>query len=216
MGDGFIHFSNIIYLLSYSVRDILWLRIFTVVGASSLIPYFLSREADLSDAIAWNVLFIAINIFQIGRIVKERRPAHLDQRAEQLYQTAAKELTRNQFAQLIKLGEWKTGPKGTVLVRGGEELDRFFLLATGSARVTVGEREVGQLGPGTLVGEAELFSPELPVATVTLEQESEYLCWASLVINSNLSKEAGLREAVQKMVASHLASKLNTRARGGS
>jgi hypothetical protein len=30
--------SNVLYLISYSMRDILWLRILTVVAASLLIP----------------------------------------------------------------------------------------------------------------------------------------------------------------------------------
>ena len=39
--DYLVHFSNILLLVSYSVRDILWLRWFAVAAALTNIPYFL-------------------------------------------------------------------------------------------------------------------------------------------------------------------------------
>ena len=38
--DVFVSVGNVIYLLSYSVRDILWLRILAVLGALLLLPYY--------------------------------------------------------------------------------------------------------------------------------------------------------------------------------
>jgi len=35
-----IHAANLLYLFAFMVRDILWLRILTVVAAVCLIPYF--------------------------------------------------------------------------------------------------------------------------------------------------------------------------------
>ena len=41
--DYLINIANVLYLFSYLVRDILWLRILTVIAASFLIPYFYLR-----------------------------------------------------------------------------------------------------------------------------------------------------------------------------
>jgi hypothetical protein len=39
--DYLVHFSNVLMLVAYSVRDILWLRWFAVAAALTNIPYFL-------------------------------------------------------------------------------------------------------------------------------------------------------------------------------
>lgn len=212
MFDIFIHFSNIIYLLSYSVRDILWLRVFTVMGASCLIPYFATRSANLNDAIMWNLLFISINLFQIGLLLKERRPAHLTPQETMLHERMGSLLDRNQFARLVKLGEWRQGRAGTRLVTEGMPLQQFYLLGSGSATVTVGGREIARLGPGAFIGEIDLLTQERPVASVTLLENAHYLCWSDAVMTSTSPRQAPLREALQKAIAVNLACKLNIRA----
>jgi hypothetical protein len=42
--DLLVNFSNILLLVSYSVRDILWLRRFAMAAALTNIPYFLSQR----------------------------------------------------------------------------------------------------------------------------------------------------------------------------
>ena len=38
--DALVNVANVVYLFSYSVRDILYLRILTVFGAGLLLPYY--------------------------------------------------------------------------------------------------------------------------------------------------------------------------------
>jgi hypothetical protein len=73
----FIHTANIILLVAYSVRDVLWLRL--LAGASSLvaIPYFALQPAPLWIPIIWNIVFAAVNLFESWRLFVERRPAKL-------------------------------------------------------------------------------------------------------------------------------------------
>ena len=64
--------ANVIYLASYTVRDILSLRVLTVVAASLLIPYYAMQSVPLRAAIGWNAVFIAINCYRIVRLIVER------------------------------------------------------------------------------------------------------------------------------------------------
>ncbi len=45
--DLLIHVANVLYLFAFMVRDILWLRILTVIAASCLIPYFYFQPVPL-------------------------------------------------------------------------------------------------------------------------------------------------------------------------
>ena len=42
--DYLVHFSNVLLLVSYSVRDMLWLRWFAVAAAITNIQYFLLQR----------------------------------------------------------------------------------------------------------------------------------------------------------------------------
>jgi hypothetical protein len=62
--DYFIHAANILLLAAYSVRDILWLRVFAVASSLAAIPYFLLQPTPLWAPFGWSVLFTGINIIQ--------------------------------------------------------------------------------------------------------------------------------------------------------
>lgn len=75
--DYLVHFSNLLLLVSYSVRNILWLRWFAVAAALTNIPYFLYQPSILWPPILWAGVFTSINLYQIWRIYMERRPVVL-------------------------------------------------------------------------------------------------------------------------------------------
>ena len=66
--DYLVHFSNILLLVSYSVRDMLWLRWFAVAAALTNIPYFLLQPNRLWPPVMWALIFTVINLYQILRI----------------------------------------------------------------------------------------------------------------------------------------------------
>jgi hypothetical protein len=86
--DYLVHFSNILLLVSYSVRDILWLRWFAVAAALTNIPYFLVQDYVLWPPVLWASVFTAINLYQIARIYRERRPVVLAPEQQTLYDLA--------------------------------------------------------------------------------------------------------------------------------
>jgi len=78
----FLHAANVLLLVAYSVRDILWLRLFAVISALIAIPYFVLQPARLWVPIGWSCVFAAINLFQSWRLFVERRIVKLTQEEE--------------------------------------------------------------------------------------------------------------------------------------
>ena len=60
--DYLVHFSNVLLLVAYSVRDILWLRWFAVAAALTNIPYFLLQGSVLWPPVLWALVFTGINL----------------------------------------------------------------------------------------------------------------------------------------------------------
>jgi CRP/FNR family transcriptional regulator, cyclic AMP receptor protein len=57
-------------------------------------------------------------------------------------------------------------PEGTVIVKEGSFANEFMAIEEGTARVTRGGEEVGQLGPGDVFGEMGLLEKEPRSASV--------------------------------------------------
>jgi hypothetical protein len=65
-----VYIANCLYLISYSVRDLLRLRLLTLPAAICLTSYFLIRPEPLLTVVCWNMLFVAINTIQIVRMLR--------------------------------------------------------------------------------------------------------------------------------------------------
>ncbi len=70
-------------------------------------------------------------------------------------------------------------PAGTVVVQEGESGVGFFVIESGSARVSVAGQEVRRLGPGDHFGEIALIADTARTATITAE--SEVTCYGMTV-----------------------------------
>src|SRR4030095_4566921 len=117
--DYLVHFSNVLLLVAYSVRDILWLRWFAVAAALTNIPYFLVQGTVLWPPILWALVFTAINLFQIARIYLERRPVMLSVDEQKLYDLSFRSLRPREFVSLSLVGEWKSAEVGERVVTEG-------------------------------------------------------------------------------------------------
>src|SRR5918993_2518871 len=133
--DYLVHFSNILMLAAYSVRDILWLRWFAVAAALTNIPYFLVQGIVLWPPVLWALVSTAINLYQIGRIYLERRPVVLSHDEQKLYDLGFHSLRPREFVSLSLVGEWKSAEAGERVVTEGEPVSNVCISITGSADV---------------------------------------------------------------------------------
>lgn len=66
-------------------------------------------------------------------------------------------------------------PAGKVLVREGEAGSEAFILASGTADVTLAGKKLAEIGDGAVVGEMALLDNGRRAATVTLTTDAELL-----------------------------------------
>src|SRR5215510_10547003 len=130
--DYLVHFSNLLLLVSYSVRNILWLRWFAVAAALTNIPYFLYQPSILWPPILWAGVFTSINLYQIWRIYMERRPVVLSRDEQTLYDMGFHSLTPRDFVALVMVGAWKDGAIGDKILSEGQPVSSVCVAIRGA------------------------------------------------------------------------------------
>ncbi len=73
--DILINTANLLYVVAYFTADLLRLRLMTLAAASCLAVYFYNQPVPMLNVVAWNLLFMALNLAQIFRILRARRRA---------------------------------------------------------------------------------------------------------------------------------------------
>jgi hypothetical protein len=162
--------ANAIFLISYSVRDVLWLRLFAVLGGILLIPYYYLQPTPLMVSIYWGLGFIALNLFWVVRLMLERRPVKLSEEEQLLYQLTFRTLTPREMLHLLKFAEWEDKEAGEILQKEGEVHERLSVVVSGRGAIQVQDKQVAGIEPGHFVGAITFMTDEIaPDSVVALE-----------------------------------------------
>jgi hypothetical protein len=128
------HVSYLLIAISYWLTEIFWLRVVAVVGLSLEILYFWHSGGDLRTGMGWDLIFIAINLYQLYRLAKDRLSLRLPEADRDLLRSVFTGLDDPQIARLL-IGEFCDFAGGTTLAAENEALDRIFFICSGRARV---------------------------------------------------------------------------------
>lgn len=164
------HVSYVMIAISYYATNIYWLRVLAVIGLLFEILYFTLSGVAMYTGIAWGVVFILINVYQIHRLIRERINLRRMGDVVLLRQGAFAGLDDAQLSRLVTAGSWRNIEPASRLTRQGKPVDELVLLCTGSASVQVDDRTVANLQAGSLCGEMAFISGEPASATVTVHQ----------------------------------------------
>lgn len=206
--DYFIHAANILLLIAYSVRDVLWLRLFAVAASLIAIPYYVIQPTVLWAPLAWSVVFASINLFQSWLLFIERRPVKLTAEEEEIRRLALQDLPPRKVLQVLSIGSWVTAEVGERLIERGKLPDSVSLIVRGKVRLTKDGRVLGDLIPGDIVGSALILNG-IPsnVDAVTVEH-LRAMRWQVGTLQKYLSANPETRTVMQRHLARDLAGKI--------
>ena len=215
--DMLIHVANVLYLFAFMMRDVLWLRILTVIAASCLIPYFYFRPEPLLTPIYWNLVFTALNIYWIARLLLERRPVKLSEEEQKLCELVFRTMRPREMIKILKLATWESAAAGECFVARGQPLDRLMVIYSGKACVEVDGRNVTELQPGQFIGSMSYVTEETAPANIVSIEPTRYVCWPKSKLKDFMNKNPDLHSALKTTLAIDLTKWLHaTWARGTS
>jgi hypothetical protein len=206
----FLHVANILLLAAYSVRDILWLRLFAVAASLISLPYFILQPAPLWEPIIWSSVFAAINSFQSWRLFVERRPVKLTTEEEEIRQLVFPDLPSRKVLQLLSIGAWTTLEIGERMLERGKSVEAISAIVRGKVRVTRDDRVFGELVAGHIVGSALLLSGVTADVDAVVVESVRCMRWEAEPLDRYLAANPETRIVFQRYLARDLAGKLLT------
>ena len=206
--DYLVHASNILLLVSYSVRNILWLRWFAVAAALTNMPYFLYQPSVLWPPILWAGVFTIINLYQIWRIYMERRPVTLSPDEQALYDLGFRSLAPRDFVALVMVGAWNDAAPGDKLMSEGQPVSSVCIAIRGAVRVRARGRELGVIEPGHVIGSAVALTGNASGLDAAFTGPGRYICWSLAKVRRFTEGRPELQSTLQRLVSEDLARKV--------
>jgi hypothetical protein len=204
----FIHAANVLLVVAYSVRDILWLRLFAVGAALISIPYFVLQPTTLWAPLSWSVVFAAINLLQSWRLFIERRPVRLTPDEEDIRRLVFRDLPPRKVLQVLSIGSWTTLEVGQRLIEQGKLPETVSLIVRGKVRVTRDGRVLGDLIAGDFVGSALILSGIPAEADAVTVEPGRAMRWEVGALERYLTANPETRTVMLQHVARDLAAKV--------
>jgi hypothetical protein len=205
------HVANALLLVSYAVKDILWLRLvvcFANVGFLSAMAVAVTRPPAV--AFAWQSLFFAINLARLAQLIHERRAVPLPPDARRLATSVFAGLRPRALLRLLAVGEVIEHAPGAPVIKSGESLAYLLVVIDGRARVQLAERSV-ELGQGAFIGEIGYLTGKPPAADVIAATPLRVVRWRYDALRGHLEANPDTRTAMQLVLGADLASKLRGR-----
>ena len=210
--DLLIHVSYLILIISFLMRDILWLRVLNVVSVVFEITYLYLQPAPLWPVIGWNLALTAVNVYWITRLTLERRPVHFSAEEQNLYDQALRSLKPRHVRKLFRAGEWKDVQAGEQMVAQGHPLDTLLLIAGGKFKIERNNVPVDEIGEGRFVGSVTFLKDiegyPSPV-TFTAVEPSRLVSWNNRALKHLIGDDTELATAVEASLGLELARVLN-------
>ena len=206
--NGLINFSNIVFLVAFSVRDVLKLRILAIVGEGLTLPYYYFQGEKLWPPIVWGVAFIIVNAIRIVAVALERRPVVLSDREEKLYRIAFSAIDKKEFLKLVSLVQWVDCSPGEVILKKGQHISEAIVAIAGDLEATLSDNSRMAIRPGQLIGDVSAYSGLASPADVVARGPGTLAKWDLRHVREFTASRPELRANLLRMVSMDLAVKL--------
>ena len=203
------HLAFGLIAFSYLVKDIMYLRILSIVA--SLFGMFFNYTVPAEPLwlpIGWNAIFVMVNIYHISVLLYEKRPVQMDDKNTELYNTLFKELTPVEYLKISKAACWKTYQPGDVIIRQQHLVPDLILIYNGTVEVKVDENKVAELRDGQFVGEMSFLTEKSATATCVVKHPTECLVWKQQEFKDLLKRNPSLYFTIQSLLSAQVSSNL--------
>lgn len=207
--DGLANLSNIIFLVAFSTRDVLKLRVLSLVSECIILPYYFLQHETLWPPIFWGIAFTIVNAARIVTLVAERRPVVLSDQEEHLHRLAFSSVDKREFLKLAALARWIDCSPGEVILRNGQQISDAIVLLSGEMEAVFNGESSIALRPGQLIGDSRAYSGLASPADVVARGPATLAVWNLQHLREFTESRPELRAKLLQIMSADLAAKLH-------
>ena len=204
------HLAFGLIAFSFLVKDILWLRLVSILASSFSVFYNWVIPAEpMWLAINWNFVFISLNLYHIAILIYEKRPIKMAPKDKELYETLFKDLSPVEYLKITKIANWQKFKAGDTLIRQNHLVTDLILIYNGTVDVVVKDKIVAQLRDGQFVGEMSFLTEKSATATCVIKHDTECIMWKQPEFKQLLKRNPSLYYTIQGLLSNQLISYSN-------
>ena len=207
--NGLVNLANIVFLAAYSVRNVLTLRILSIVSEAVILPYYYFQNQKLWVPICWGAAFMTVNTIRIVGMALERQPVVLSSGEEQLYRVAFSSIGKREFLKLVSLAQWLDCSPGEVILNRGQRISDAVVLVAGEVEAVLGDKTRMALRPGQLIGDVSVYSGLASPVDVVACGPAALAKWNLQHLREFMASRPELRANLLRIVSVDLATKLH-------
>ena len=204
------HLAFGLIAFSFLVKDILWLRVVSILA--SLFSIFYNYVIPLEPmwiAVGWNIVFVMVNLYHIGVIIYEKRPVQMNPNDKELYETLFEDLSPVEYLKISKVSQWKKFKSGEIIITQDSLVKDLILIYNGTVDVVVDKKKVAELKDGQFVGEMSFLTEKPATATCVVRHDCECLVWKQPEFKDLLKRNPSLYYTIQSLLSNQLVSYSN-------
>ncbi len=202
------HAYNIIYLIAYALRDILWIRLMVTTAALVQLAYFFMAIPNPWSAAPWILMAIGINGYHSVRLLVEKGTINFNSEERTIHQTVFPTMTLLQFKHLLQIARWHTFGERAEIIKRGVACNDLILLVEGSANVQLDSQNIATLAKNNFAGEMSYLTNQPTTASVVAADTVRCLLWKGDDLRKLMEKEPDLNMALQSVFNKILVKKL--------
>jgi hypothetical protein len=204
------NFYNLIYILGFLIKNMLWLRVLMIIGAMIEIYYYaLIGDKELIVNLIWCIVWILVNLIQLLFLIKERIGIKFTEREKIIYKLAFLSISEINFKKLLKIAKWNKASENIVLIEKAQELDELIFITEGVAKVESDNCVTAYIADGNFAGEMSFITQNPTSAKVTTVTKVEYLSWERKSLVALIKKSKELEEGMKTIFNYDLVKKLS-------
>lgn len=207
--DTLVHVTFLIVAVALLVRDVLWLRVLTMLAYSlEILRIELVGELTLNSWLGWYTAFVVINAGHAGWLIYERRLVRLTPDERALAAVAFPALDRATLKRLLRAGQWRRLAPGETLTRAGTRPEVVGVIRSGQIDVWRHGRVSVSLPPGSFVAEMSFLTGAPASVDTVAAGPVELFVWNQAALKRHFQRHPVIQLAFYAAIGPDLVMKI--------
>ena len=201
----FLHTANLMLLCSFLVRDIFFLRLISILASVLFSVYFYFQDPPMWSAMAWNIVFVFVNVVQISKLLYRRRKIPLGANELLLQKFLFSALNARDIRALYSVAEHHRLSDGHALHQDAPYQKRLVFVLHGTASA-----QRGLIVQGDIIGVQGFIAQKDCAVALMAKEDLQCISWSHDAVRAWSTREPERRSQLMLVFSQVLAKQLNS------